>query len=98
GALHAAADAVERGERDAQALRDLVVARVAAKPGVRLDYAEVVDAATLQPIERLERDTLVALAAFVGTTRLSANVAVSFDRDTVSVDRGLAPASTDQVG
>ena len=65
---------------------------------MRLDYAEVVDAATLQPIERLERDTLIALAAFVGTTRLIDNIAVSFDGDAVSVDRGLLPASTDQVG
>jgi pantoate--beta-alanine ligase len=98
GALHAVADAVEGGERDAHALRELVVARVDAEPGVRLDYAEVVDAATMQPIEQLERDTLVALAAFVGTTRLIDNIAVSFDGNTVSVDRGLTPASTDQVG
>lgn len=98
GSLNAVADAIDAGERDARALRDLVVARVAAESGVRLDYAEVVDAATLQPIDRLERDTLIALAAFVGTTRLIDNIAVSFDGDTVSVDRGLMPASTDQVG
>jgi len=98
GALHAVADAVAAGERDAGALRDLLVARVTAEPGVRLDYAEVVDAATLQPIDWLERDTLVALAAFVGSTRLIDNIAVSFDAGTVSVDRGRTPASTDQVG
>jgi pantoate--beta-alanine ligase len=98
GSLNAVADAIEAGERDARALRDLVVARVSAEPGLRLDYAEIVDAATLQPIDRLERDTLIALAAFVGTTRLIDNIAVSFDGDTVSVDRGLMPASTDQVG
>lgn len=98
GSLNAVADAIDAGERDARALRDLVVARVSAESGVRLDYAEVVDAATLQPIDRLERDTLIALAAFVGTTRLIDNIAVSFDGDTVSVDRGLMPASTDQVG
>jgi pantoate--beta-alanine ligase len=98
GALTAVADVIEAGERDARALRDLVVALVTAEPDVRLDYADVVDAATLQPIDRLERDALIALAAFVGTTRLIDNIAVSFDGNAVSVDRGLMTASTDQVG
>jgi pantoate--beta-alanine ligase len=94
-ALRAAADAVDAGERDARTLRELVTATVAGEPAVRLDYAEVVDAATIQPVDRLERDTLIALAAFVGSTRLIDNIAVSFDGETVSVDRGLTPADAE---
>ena len=47
---------------------------------MRLDYAEVVDAATLEPVERIEPDTLVAIAAFVGRARLIDNVTIVPDR------------------
>jgi pantoate--beta-alanine ligase len=65
---------VEAGERDAGALRRLLTERVAAAPAARLDYAELVDFDTLQPLERLRGTVLVALAVFFGTTRLIDNV------------------------
>ena len=48
GALYMASEAVVRGMRDAAAVRTLIVDTVAHAPLVRLDYAEVVDAATLE--------------------------------------------------
>jgi pantoate--beta-alanine ligase len=59
---------------------------------VRVDYAEVVDAATMQRIDVLDGDTLVAIAAFVGGTRLIDNVTLSFDGDSVVVDDGVLAA------
>jgi pantoate--beta-alanine ligase len=61
------------GERDAHRLRDGVYAQIAAEPLARIDYVEVVDAETLQPIERLERPALVALAVVFGKARLIDN-------------------------
>ncbi len=46
----------------------------------------------MQPVERIESDTLIALAAFVGSTRLIDNIAISFDGDTAQVDVGLHTA------
>jgi pantoate--beta-alanine ligase len=46
---------------------------LAAEPTVRLDYLEIVDPATLQPVDKISR-SLVAVAAYVGTTRLIDNV------------------------
>ncbi|HJS47665.1 MAG TPA: pantoate--beta-alanine ligase, partial [Gemmatimonadales bacterium] len=43
-------------------------------PGVAVEYIAVVDPATLEPVERAGEDTVVALAARVGTTRLIDNV------------------------
>ncbi|MCB9892852.1 MAG: pantoate--beta-alanine ligase [Planctomycetes bacterium] len=40
----------------------------------KLDYAEIVDADTLEPLDEVDRPTLVAVAAFVGSTRLIDNV------------------------
>jgi pantoate--beta-alanine ligase len=91
-ALRSVADAVILGERDARVARDLLNGVLAAEPAVRVDYAEIVDATTLQPVERIERDTLVALAAFVGKTRLIDNITISFDADSVQVDAGLHTA------
>ncbi len=91
-ALRSAADAVLSGERDARVVREVLAEVLATESAVRVDYAEIVDASTLQPLERIDRDTLIALAAFVGTTRLIDNIAISFDGDAAQVDVGLHTA------
>ncbi|MCX7926163.1 MAG: pantoate--beta-alanine ligase [Fimbriimonadales bacterium] len=68
---------VESGERDANRLRDGVAQRVAAEPLARIDYVEVVDAETLQPVERVDRPTLIALAVFFGKARLIDNCLIA---------------------
>src|SRR5205807_737191 len=45
--------AIEAGERDGDVVRRLLADVVATEPRAELDYAEVVDAATLQPVTRL---------------------------------------------
>jgi pantoate--beta-alanine ligase len=46
---------------------------LAAEPQVRMDYFEIVDPETLQPVTEIGATALVAVAAFVGTTRLIDN-------------------------
>jgi pantoate--beta-alanine ligase len=62
------------GERDAGKLREVLRTRITATPGTRLDYAAVVDADSLQPLDRVRGRVLVALAVYFGTTRLIDNV------------------------
>ena len=50
---------------------------VAAEPLARLDYAEVVDAATLVPLCTVAGDARLLLAAWVGGTRLIDNLGVT---------------------
>ncbi len=64
---------VAQGERDAKRLCDELRAILAAVPEARIDYVECVDADTLQPVTVLDRPTLLALAVFIGTTRLIDN-------------------------
>jgi pantoate--beta-alanine ligase len=73
-ALAEAWELAEDGERDAAALRRLLVDRMAATPGAALDYAAVVDADTLEPVDRLRGPTLLALAVKFGATRLIDNL------------------------
>jgi pantoate--beta-alanine ligase len=73
-ALVSARGAFEGGERDAARLVDSARNTLHMTPGVRLDYLEVRDAETLQPIDgRIARPIVMAVAAFVGTTRLIDN-------------------------
>jgi pantoate--beta-alanine ligase len=65
---------VEAGERDAAALRTMMADRVRATPGAVLDYAEVVDADSLRPVDRLTAPAIAALAVKFGGTRLIDNI------------------------
>jgi pantoate--beta-alanine ligase len=49
---------------------------LSAIPGARVDYARVVDAETLQPLARLDRPAVAAVAVFLGSTRLIDNVTI----------------------
>jgi pantoate--beta-alanine ligase len=44
------------------------------EPAVRLDYFEIVDPDSLDPVNEVSKGALVAVAAFVGTTRLIDNI------------------------
>jgi pantoate--beta-alanine ligase len=65
------------GEVDVARLESSLSAELAAIPGAHVDYAQVVDDETLQPIARLGRPALAAVAVFLGTTRLIDNVTIS---------------------
>jgi pantoate--beta-alanine ligase len=64
----------DKGERGAARLISEGKSVIAEEPGVRLDYLEVVDPETLDPVQDISRGALVAVAAFLGPTRLIDNV------------------------
>jgi len=64
------------GERDAAKLIAAGRAEFAAESSVRLDYFAIVDPQTLDPVEEVSDGTLIAVAAFVGNTRLIDNILI----------------------
>jgi pantoate--beta-alanine ligase len=64
----------ESGERDAAKLVSAGREEIAGEKSVRLDYFEIVDPDSLDPVRSLANGALVAVAAFVGTTRLLDNI------------------------
>jgi pantoate--beta-alanine ligase len=64
----------DQGERDTAKLIEAGKEVVAQEPAVRLDYFEIVDPATLDPVRELTNNVLVAVAAFAGNTRLIDNI------------------------
>lgn len=73
-ALLSARESFEQGERDAGRLVDCARQTLHLTPGVRLDYLELRDAESLAELHgRVSRPAVMAIAAFVGTTRLIDN-------------------------
>jgi pantoate--beta-alanine ligase len=93
-ALRAAADAVLAGERDPLRLTTHIREIVATESNVELEYVEARDAATIEPIERVEGEVLLALAARLGVTRLIDNIGISVVGDSVTVDLGTISAGS----
>jgi pantoate--beta-alanine ligase len=88
-ALVAAAEAVRGGERDAGAVRELAARMVRAEPGARLDYAELLDATTVEPVTRVAGDLVLAVAAFLGPTHLIDNLGITATDAGVDTDLGV---------
>ncbi len=87
--LYRALDAVRReaaaGERDGVRLLARLRQVFESEPLVALDYAEIVDSETLEPVVRLRRSCLVLLAAFVGSARLIDNALIEEESDSFKV-------------
>ncbi len=67
----------DTGERRAAALIEAAGEVFREESAVRVDYIEIVDNDTLEPVDDISRGALVAVAAFVGGTRLIDNVLLS---------------------
>jgi pantoate--beta-alanine ligase len=75
-ALRTVEKSVNEGLRDSLELRHLLVKNIAMEPRAQLDYAEIVDAETFEPVVRVARRSYVLLAVFFGGTRLIDNMLV----------------------
>jgi len=76
--LHASLQRAQKlfgdGERNAAKIAAEAKKAFVWQPAVRLDYFEIVDPDTLDPITTVKNRSLVAVAAFVGSTRLIDNI------------------------
>lgn len=65
---------IKTGERQAAKIRQQMIDLISAEPLARIDYVEIVDFETLEPLETVEREALIALAVYFGKTRLIDNL------------------------
>jgi pantoate--beta-alanine ligase len=87
--LYRALDAVRReiaaGQRDSVQLMVVLRKLIESEPRVALDYAEIVDAETLEPVVTLRDTCYIVLAVFVGGTRLIDNALIEPAGESFSV-------------
>jgi pantoate--beta-alanine ligase len=65
---------LQEGEPRASRILDEMDGILRSEPLVRMDYVQICDAYTLQEVDRIEGDVVVALAAYLGKTRLIDNL------------------------
>jgi pantothenate synthetase len=64
------------GERSVSAIIAAARKVIGTAPLARIDYLELVNAETLQPLETVQPNSLIALAVFFGQTRLIDNIRI----------------------
>jgi pantoate--beta-alanine ligase len=75
-ALATAQNLIDHGETNAEALQTAILNLFSTEPSARVDYAAIVDPDTLLPIPDTTRGALIAVAAFIGNTRLIDNLLI----------------------
>jgi pantoate--beta-alanine ligase len=78
-ALQAAQKALHAGSRDAQSLQSAMRRVLDQEPRGKVDYAEIVDAQTFQPVALVNRSAYALLAVKFGSTRLLDNMFIEVD-------------------
>ena len=64
---------VEAGEKDASKIKKAITDKINTEPLAKIDYVEVVDWKTLEPVETIDGTILTAIAVYIGKTRLIDN-------------------------
>ena len=67
---------VKKGETDANKVLEEMKKLINKEPLARIDYVEAVDGVTMMPVDKIEKDTLVAMAVYIGKTRLIDNFSI----------------------
>jgi len=75
-ALGAAGGEIAAGARDSLELQRAMQKVLASEPRARVDYAEIVDAETFEPVVRVTRRSYAVLAVYLGKTRLIDNMLI----------------------
>src|ERR1700722_13018270 len=83
--LQAAGRGIDSGERDARRLIEESSRVIASEPSLAIDYVEIVDAETFEPVVNLRHTCYVLLAARVAGTRLIDNALAEPAADTFRV-------------
>lgn len=78
-ALKRAEELIDKGEREVPIIKAEMM-KVLDHPLLKIDYVEIVNEATLEPIERIDGKVLIALAVFVGKARLIDNTIIEVPR------------------
>ena len=64
---------IENGETDAKKVKEAIVKNISTEPLAKIDYVEIVDFNTIEPIETIKKPVLTAIAVYIGKTRLIDN-------------------------
>ncbi len=67
---------ISKGEIDGEKVVSAMKSLIEKEPLAKIDYVEAVDGVTMMPVKELKKDVLVAMAVYIGKTRLIDNFSV----------------------
>lgn len=65
---------MDNGEKNVEKIRKVIVDSINSEPLAKIDYVEIIDFDTFDRIEKLSKNTLIAMAVYIGKTRLIDNL------------------------
>ncbi|AGK98725.1 pantoate--beta-alanine ligase [Clostridium pasteurianum] len=71
--LNLAKEALKSGEQYASKLTGIISKKISSEPLAKIDYIEIVDSLELKPVCKISSSILVAIAIYIGNTRLIDN-------------------------
>lgn len=77
--LNLALKKLKNGESSGENVINVIKGVIKEEPLAKIDYVEVVDSKTLKPVKKIENSILVAIAVYIGKTRLIDNF--TFNRE-----------------
>lgn len=75
-ALRLAVDVVNNGEKDSKVILDKMKSFIDGYKSARIDYIEILDFETFERVENIGDNTLIAMAVYIGETRLIDNILI----------------------
>ena len=66
-------EAIEAGERDSKKIIEIITNNINTEKLAKIDYVEIVDPLSIENIDKIENSALVAMAVYIGKTRLIDN-------------------------
>lgn len=76
-AVFMAKEMAEQGERDAKKILSAMRAEIEKEPLAKIDYVKAVATCDMQQVEKIEGEVLIAIAVYIGKTRLIDNTIVN---------------------
>ncbi|WP_142413155.1 pantoate--beta-alanine ligase [Hathewaya massiliensis] len=74
--LFKAKELIQNGEKSVAKIEDFLIKNLSSEPSARIDYVEIVDFKTIENIEEIKDETLIAIAVYIGKTRLIDNIII----------------------
>jgi pantoate--beta-alanine ligase len=74
--LQKAKQMIENGETNASVIKDKIYQEFNSVSAAKLDYVAIVDYGNLEELHKIQDNTLIAIAAYFGKTRLIDNIII----------------------
>lgn len=70
---------IENGERKVSKIKEIIVDKIKTVEYANIDYVDILDAKTLEDIDKIESEVVIALAVYFGKVRLIDNIVLNIE-------------------